>query len=353
MKFQLRRVLYVPARLSPHKRRRRRPTRGTASRCWRSRSRAGRTGRSTSRSSTASRRPTRSTRCARSRRATRATSCGCSMGTDLLAGFDAVEGARGDPEARPDRGLPPRAVRRGPAWRFRKLRVSPIACRFSTPDRLESPRRRSGTTSRPARASGDGFRGRSRSTLRSTVSTSRGCSNVEARLFGPGQGPGRSHRGARPQSRRRPRLQPDRAHDDGGLLRPLDGELRPPGPRHRRRHRREARPGELGRGLRRPRTGSCWTTATSSSTSSRRRRAGSTRSSGSGATRRTRPVSFGAQSPTPLLDETGEQSSGRDSRIPWRTRDRRPSGRTSGRGTGRSRGRSRRSSARPTFRPRS
>ena len=56
---------------------RRRPTRATASRCWRSRSRAGRTGRSTSRSSTASRPPTRSTRSPRSRRGTPGTSCGC------------------------------------------------------------------------------------------------------------------------------------------------------------------------------------------------------------------------------------------------------------------------------------
>ena len=118
----------------------------------------------------------------------------------------------------------------GDGLRVPESRASPIGWRFSTPDRLESLRRTCGTSSGGAEtARRAGSRGRSRSTLRSTVSTDSGAARVEAALV-PGQGPGRSDRRSRPEGRRRPRLQPDRADDDGGLFRPLH-----------RRHDRQAR----------------------------------------------------------------------------------------------------------------
>ena len=159
-----------------------------------------------------------------------------------LAGFARWQRAGGDPAARPDRGLPARAVRRARTVRCPKL--PGLADRLAVFDagsvKISATDLRNDLAARQGHRR-ERFRGRSRSTSRSTVSTTRGCRSVEARLLLPGQGPGRSHRGARPQSRRRPRLQPDRSDDDGGLLRPLDRQLRPPGPRHRRRDRREAR----------------------------------------------------------------------------------------------------------------
>ena len=88
MKFQLRRVLYVPgAPLAAQGRRADRPAPPRRDAGARAR-RAGRTGRSTSRSSTASRPPTRSTRCARSRPAIPGDELWLLMGTDMLAGFE-------------------------------------------------------------------------------------------------------------------------------------------------------------------------------------------------------------------------------------------------------------------------
>ena len=169
------------------------------------------------------------------------------MGTDVLAGF-----ARWSEPEEILRLARVAAFHREPfdgegSW-CPTCPESRIGAWFSTRDRLESRRRTpERSRARPSRWEG-AFRCRSRSTLRSRVSTGRGRRRVEARLFRTGQGPRGSHRGARQEGCRRPRLQPDRSDDDGRLLRAVHGRLGPAGPGDRGRHRREARPRAVRRG---------------------------------------------------------------------------------------------------------
>src|SRR5262249_6204248 len=109
---------------------------------------------------------------------------------------------------------------------------------------LKSLRLAFGRTWRAETARPIASRDPSRSTSRSTVSTDPGWRRVEG-AFLPGQGPGRTLRRARPQSLRGSRLQPDRADDDGRLLRALDRQQRPPGPRHLGRDHGGAWPSDL------------------------------------------------------------------------------------------------------------
>ena len=96
------------------------------------------------------------------------------MGTDALAGFDRWR----EPEeivrlARVAR-LPARAVRGTRPASPERRRPRRIGWRFSTPDRLKSLRRNCGETWSAESAPRGGFRGRSRSTSRSTVCTDPG-----------------------------------------------------------------------------------------------------------------------------------------------------------------------------------